>query len=224
MDYGESLKAFLTLGLWKKTWQKRWEENGKDLSNDSPAVGYFDNKYFDPEEFKTQFPHYAFKDLTRADGFWAAKIIHSFSDEDIRAMVAAGQLSRSDDADYLVRMLSERRDIISSYWFSKVNPLDDFVSNDGALSFKDLAVDAGFVPAEGNVYHFDVVGKRGNRGKKLASLQTEVPRLQINSEWFSDSDSLNILIRTARPGSSELSPYVLVELSRSGVTGIMHED
>jgi len=106
IDYGEATKAFFSLGLWEKPWQKRWREAGEQNTK-SPAVGNFDNRYFRPEKFKTQLPYYAFKDLTRADAFWAAKIIMTFTDEDIRAMVRAGELSDSKDADYIADVLSD---------------------------------------------------------------------------------------------------------------------
>ena len=125
IDYGETAKSFFTLGFLEKTWQRRWREVGEKIPQ-SPAVGYFDNRYFDPGKFKNQLPHYLFKDLTRADGFWAAKIVMSFSDDDIRAMVKAGKLTNPADADYIAKTLIERRDMIGRYWFLAADSLDEF--------------------------------------------------------------------------------------------------
>jgi hypothetical protein len=223
IDYGETAKAFVTLGLWEKPWQKRWREAGEKVS-DSPAIGYFDNRYFDPARMKTQLPYYAFKDVTRADGFWAAKIIKSFSDDDIKTVVKAGKYTRPEDADYIARILSERRDIMARYWYEQANPLDDFEYAGGTLSFKDLAVDAGFVSADASVYHFDILRNVGKKGKILASLDSAQTSLTVDPAWFEGNSTLNIFIRTSRKGAEKQSPYVLVELKLSGIAGVTHED
>jgi hypothetical protein len=137
VDYGEVTKSFLTLGLRDPAWHKRWLAEG-EKAHPSPAVGYFNNSYFEPEKFKTELPGYAFKDLTRADAFWAAKIIKSFTNEDIQAMVSAGKLSDPKDAEYLTTTLLNRRDLIAKYWFSQASPLDDFNLQGGKLTFVDL--------------------------------------------------------------------------------------
>ena len=221
-DYGETLKAFLTLGWWEKPWQRRWREAGEKITA-SPAVGYFDNRYFDPGKYKIQLPHYAFKDITRADGFWAAKIIMTFSDDDIRAMVKAGEYTDPKDAETLAKILMERRDIIGRYWFEKTNPLDEFDVSDNRLVFKDLAVEYDFAPKEGNLYRIDVIAKNGKRGKKIATHEVQTPSVNLE-DWLAQNEGVDLLIRTLRPGSSKPGPYVLVELSRQGVAGIHHED
>jgi hypothetical protein len=223
LDYGEALKAFVSLGIWEKPWQKRWQEAGEKVTQ-APAVGYFDNRYFDPGKYKTQLPYYAFKDLTRADGFWAAKIIMSFSDDDIRAMVKPGQLSDPKDAEEISRMLIERRNLIGRYWFEKANPLDAFDLAGNRLTFKDLAVESGFNPAGDASYLIDVIGKEGKRGKKITSLESREPAVSIDPTWWSQNAELDLLIRTVRKTSSKPSPYVLVELSPQRVEGIIHQD
>jgi len=223
LDYGEAFKAFFSLGWWEKPWQKRWRESGQQVTQ-SPAVGYFDNRYFDPGKYKTQLPNFAFKDLTRADAFWAAKIIMTFSDEDVRAMVRSGELSDPEDAEEIAAILIERRDIIGRYWFDRASPLDAFDVEGNRLVFKDLAVANGFYPDTGNTYHVDVVGKRGKRGTKVASFDVSSPAVDLEPSWLSDHDGLDIWIRTARSGSEKVSPFVLVQLDRQGITGIRHQD
>ncbi len=219
-DYAETGKAILSLGFWEKPWQKRWKEAGEKLQ--SPAVGYFDSNRFDPEKFKIQLPHYAFKDVTRADGFWAAKIIHSFSDEDIKAIVKTGDYTDSEDADYIAKVLSERRDIVTRYWFTHANPLDNFEYSGNKLTFDDLAVKAGFESADNTVYHVDVVSKNGKRGKKIASFESREASLAVENSWFEQGD-VDLLIRTSRSGKKPGS-YVLVELTSKGLAGIIHQD
>ncbi len=222
-DNGEIFKAFATLGLWEKPWQKRWREAGERVS-DAQAIGYFDNRHFDPGKFKTQLPYYAFKDVTRADGFWAAKIIMNFSDEDIRTIVKAGQYSRLEDADLIAKTLIERRDLVGRYWFEKANPLDEFNLENQRLNFKDLAVVYGFQPATNTTYSIDIIGKKGKKGERITSLKVQEPSLSIDPSWLSQYEGLDLLIRVVRGAASEPSPYVLVEINPQGVKGIFHED
>lgn len=222
VDYGEAFKSFITLGLWKKPWQKRWDEAGRE-PHESPAVGYFDNRRFDPAKYKTQLPYYAFKDLSRADGFWAAKIVTAFSDEDIRSLVKAGKLSNPQDEKYLADTLIERRDLIGKYWFGKVNPLDNFeVQGGDRLVFDDLAVEHGFASQEGTTYHVEAVNVQGQKGSKLSGFEARESSLNLGS-LLSQSSSLDLLIKTSR-ASSKKSPYVLVQIRDGRVAGVIHED
>jgi hypothetical protein len=221
VDYGQTGKAVLGFGFWKKPWQKRWDEAAEKTG--PSAIGYFDNRYFEPKKFKTQLPHYAFKDLTRADGFWAAKIIMSFTDEDIRAIVKAGQYSDSKDEDAIANLLIERRDIVGRYWFSQAAPLDSFDLKGGRLVFEDLAVKHGFEEAGQTAYHVEVFAGNKTR-KKIAAFESTEPSLTVDPGWFAGREKATLRIRVTRGTSEELSPYVRVELTQDSVTGIRHED
>ncbi len=223
IDYGEATKAFLALGFWEKPWQKRWREAGEEFTQ-PPAIGYFDSKRFDPGRFKTQLPYYAFKDLTRADAFWAAKIIMSFTDEEIRTLVKTGEYTDSQDSDYIAKTLIERRDIVGRYWFAQSNPLDEFDRQDNKLVFKDLAVMYGFEQAAGTTYHVTVKGAHGKKRKAITSLTVSEPAVALEADWFSQHDGVDLWIRTARQGSAALSPYVLISVNQQGVSRIEHED
>ncbi|MBI4387966.1 MAG: hypothetical protein HY582_02860 [Candidatus Omnitrophica bacterium] len=221
-DFGEAFKAFFSLGFWEKPWQKRLRDAGENKEK-SPAVGYLDNRYFNPERFKTELPHYAFKDLTRADGFWAAKIIMSFSDEDIEAMIKAGKLTKPKDSDYLKTIVIERRDLIGKYWFQKANPIGNFKLEEKKLIFEDLAVTHGFAAKEGLVYHVDALRKNGKRGEKLAIFELQEPAADLANFLSAESD-LDLLIRTTHAGDLEPSPYVLIEIRQEDVASIIHQD
>ncbi len=221
IDYGEITKSILALGFLEKPWQKKWNLSGEKIQG-SPAVGYFTNELFDPARYKTQFPYEAFRLVTRADGFWAAKLLMSFSDEDIRALVKAGQYSDAKDAGAITQTLSERRDRIVRYWLSRANPLDGFLLSGGKLSFKDLAVEQGFASQEGTVYHIEVMNK-GEKGK-TAEFQTKEPTLSVLPEWIPENGEVRIILRVARASAKKLSPAVTVRLNASGIQGIRHED
>ena len=91
-----------------------------------PMAHAMDNQdeLFDPARYKTEFPYEAFRVVTRADGFWAAKLLMSFSDGDIRAMVKAGQVETATVTES--RILAHRRkDAAKVPEFAKVP--DEFV-------------------------------------------------------------------------------------------------
>jgi len=221
IDYGETAKAVLALGFREKPWQKKWRLAGEKIQG-SADVGYFTNELFDPARYKTEFPYEAFRLVTRADGFWAAKLLMSFSEEDIRAMVKAGKYSDPKDAETIALTLTERRDKIARYWFSRANPLDGFSFSGGKLSFKDLAVEYGFASKEGNVYHIQRVtpGKK-EKGK---SLETKTLAVSLPPQWVPAKGEAKVLIRVGRASSKTLSPAVTVLLNTAGVQGIRHED
>lgn len=202
-DAGETAKAFWTLGFWEKPWQKRLRENSDSSQN--PAVGYLDNKEFQPKKFKTALPQYTFKDLTRADGFWAAKIIKSFSDEQIKSLVSAGEYADAADADYIAQNLIERRDLIAGYWFSQSAPLDNFEVKGGELTFQDLE-------GEG-AYQVDVTSGKS----KISSFESKTASIKIDSSW----NSVKVWIRKVRDGKQ---PYVMVEFKDGSIVRITHQD
>ena len=222
IDYGEAFKSFLALGFREKPWQKQWREEG-EKQHSLTAVGYFSNKHFDPAKYKVQLPYEAFRMVTNADGFWAAKIIMNFSDEDIRAMVKAGQYSDPEASSYIAKTLIERRDMIGKYWFSKACPLDQFIVAGGKLSFKDLAVEHGFAPKEGTLYHVEVVSA-DEKSKKIANLITPESSINIQPTWISGNDKIKLILRVQRSSVKGLSPAVTVLLNASGLQGIRHED
>lgn len=136
VDVEYSLQNLLSAGLIVQPWEKAdsvWH----------PAIGYFESEIFDPASWKPINPNVAFNKMTDRDGFWGAKLVASFSDEQIKAAVKSGEFSDPVAEEYLVETLIKRRDKIVNYWFSKVNHLDQFSltkNSDGTivLDFSDL--------------------------------------------------------------------------------------
>lgn len=161
LDLGKMFLKIITLGLWVQPWEKQPRLI-------SPSVGYFESRLFNPGSYKFIIPNPAFQKATELDGFWAAKIVMSFTDEQIRAAVETGEYSDPEDQEYVIKTLIERRDKTGQYWYSKVNPLDNFrfsYTDDDhqGIEFDDLAVKAGFEEISDTHYRY----KLSYRGKNL---------------------------------------------------------
>jgi hypothetical protein len=83
--------------------------------------------------------------MDEADAFWAANLLTYFTDEVLRAIVATGQISDPEAANYLTETLIKRRDKCIRYWIRQTNPLDRFAVNaDGSeVTFDNAALRAG---------------------------------------------------------------------------------
>ena len=147
---------YASLGLYVKPWARPEAKNRPYY----PAVGYYEAELFDPGNWVTSYPNPAFEKATPRDGFWGAKIVMSFTDDDIRALVEAGQISDPNAAGYLTETLIKRRDKIGEYWFGRMNPLDKFKvwqkGEELRLSFSDLSVEGGLAEPSAHRYLYSV--------------------------------------------------------------------
>ncbi len=136
VEWPPILKAGLTLGLWDRPWRHvKYPEH--------PGVGRFEADYFQPQDWKPEYPNPAFERMLPEDAFWAVRILMRLNEESIRAVVRTGKLVDDESEEYLVRTLLERRRKIVRHYLAGINPLDEFrVRNrDGApvLEFSDLS-------------------------------------------------------------------------------------
>lgn len=222
MDYGEAIKAFLSFGFWEKPWQKRWRVWGSK-SDLSPAVGNFESDHFDPESFRVQLPHYAFKYLTAADGFWAAKLITAFSDDDVRAAVHAGQLSDPKDEAYVAETLMKRRDKVGQFWFDQVAPLDEFDMVDGHLRFRNLRKSVPSMKDVKTEYQIDVYGIKNKKKSKLKTFQSGEESIDLKP-LMSGQDLIKVVLRASRSEGDGWTLPVMVKIDSSGIIKIRHQD
>jgi hypothetical protein len=164
IDHRKIPQALLALGAYRFPW---WDA---DPSAPYPAVGYFRADVFHPGDWVPTYPNPAFEKMTRRDAFWGAKIVMSFSDEDLRAIVETARISNPAAEAHLLDVLQKRRDKIGRYWFDRVNPLDRFTveaepSPSAAhgsgtppsaphLHFDDLSVTTGLAPASARRYAY----------------------------------------------------------------------
>jgi hypothetical protein len=166
IDQRKIPQALVSLGLYRFPWL--------DYDPTSPykAVGYYRADVFKPGEWVPTYPNPAFEKMTRRDAFWGAKIVMSFSDADLRAIVETAQISTPAAEAHLLEVLQARRDKIGRYWFDRINPLDRFsvvapsavVAGQGRatpvgaqLRFDDLAVTGGLAAGETRRYTYQFV-------------------------------------------------------------------
>jgi hypothetical protein len=123
-----------TLGLHPSDWET------VHYPHEMQAIGNFTADAFDPLEWKANYPNPAFVQMTPLDGYWGAKRVMAFRDEQIRAIVEEGRFQNPHVVDYISRTLISRRDAIGRAWFHQVLPLEGFRITDDHLAFDDLAV------------------------------------------------------------------------------------
>ncbi|MBS1830828.1 MAG: hypothetical protein JST93_36370 [Acidobacteria bacterium] len=138
-SWKESAAQLFTLGLYVPYWAKA------DYP-DFPSIGKFEYKVFDPERWVPEYPNVAFLNRLPDDEFWGAKLVTAFTDEEIKAIVAKGDLTDPKAADWLAKCLTERRNKIGKAYFKKVIPFDHFHIEQGQLQWTDLAAKLGYYP------------------------------------------------------------------------------
>lgn len=95
------------------------------------SVGRFEGDFFDPGEWRPEYPNPAFDNMRADDAFWAARLVARVPDEAIRAIVAKARYSEPGAADHIVDTLIARRDKVLRAWLTGVNPLADRTLSDG---------------------------------------------------------------------------------------------
>ncbi len=171
-------KSLVSMGLYVKP----WEFEQRHLNPEYPSVGYFESEMFDPGKWVPTFPNPAFEKCTLRDAFWGAKIVMSFSDEEICAIVETANMSDPGAKEYLIRTLIERRDKVGRYWFARMNPLDKFriENQNGTVSFvfNDLAIDGKLISVDESKYVYTMF----HNDKPLQEQKVEAEALIVLSQ------------------------------------------
>jgi hypothetical protein len=166
-EYGvevwRTLASLFSLGAYRRPFQDRREEWAR-LNAEHPAMGYFPAETFDPDTFRTNQRLPSHMRMTERDAYWGAKLVSSFSDEQLAALVATARLPEADGR-YLEHALRIRRDIIGRRYLRAIAAVENpGMSPDGSrICFQDLAIARGYAqPAEVR-YQMAVSDGRGNR-------------------------------------------------------------
>lgn len=173
VDVWPMLGRTLALGFHEDTWVKLERPAGLD------EVGLFDSATFEPDKWKPDLPHSAMANLTERDGYWAAKIVSSFTDHGIRVLVEQGRYQNPAAVDFLVRTMVERRDKIARYWFDRVPPLDFFRWKGGHLDGMDLAVERNLESAETTSYRYRYYLVDEDSKGRAPDAWVETPALEV---------------------------------------------
>lgn len=232
-DLRDAMVSLVTFGL--KTWP--WE---RAKPYEYPSVGYFESEIFHPAKWDPIYPIPAFENMTDRDAYWAAKIVMSFRDDDLRALIHAGQLSNPEARRYLFETLQERRDKIGRYWFSKVNPLDYFELSQGdnglTLSCRDLAVEYGLNDSAVSRYEVLYDGEKIVRGEEYRgnNLMLGPDEVAAMARAFANNSQratnlFEVRIRSRRDGGNWTKPVVVwlwyhPDASRFQLVGVEHLD
>lgn len=190
--------ALFSFGLF----ERRWADY--EHTTPYPSVGYYRADIFKPNLWVPTYPNPAFQKTTRRDGFWGAKIVMSFTDEDLEAIIETAQMPDPEAEAYLLRVLKERRDKVGRYWFARVNPIDKFRVERGAsadmasrqsgravgaepghvLYFEDLAVAGGLADAAISAYRYSIYHDKTLLQQEQMASEPVLP-LRINGEALS---------------------------------------
>jgi hypothetical protein len=111
VDYGVMARETATLGLMPFAWER-------SVDPEMPAVGFIESQVFDPAGWRPDYPNPAFDDRTERDIRWGVRILQGFTDDHIRAAVGFGHYDDPRAADYITRVLIERRDKLVRRWLA----------------------------------------------------------------------------------------------------------
>jgi hypothetical protein len=163
VEVGRTLASLLTLGFYRRPFQDRRDE-WVQLTAEHPALGYFPAESFDPDAFRTNQRIPSHLRMTERDAYWGAKLVTSFSDEQIAALVGTARLPEPD-ATYIDRTLRVRRDIIGRRYLRAIAAVENpTMSPDGSrICFEDLSIARGYAQAAEARYLVEVTDGRGNR-------------------------------------------------------------
>ncbi len=200
----------LTLGLYVRPYER--------LDYDYyPSIGRFTSQHFHPQKYKFIFPNPSFEKMTDIDGYWGARLVMSFTDEQIKAVVESAQYTDNEAKNYLINTLIERRDIVGRYWFEKMNPLDYFEiitrPAGSELQFKDIALESGLENPVNTSYKYEIFVDDGEFNITGEIKQGE--RLQIPSINLQDKDQYIVIrIKTNRSELDKSLNPVSIYLSK----------
>ena len=196
IDKGTSLSALASLGLIVPSYLRA---NYPDMP---ASAGFVASKAFVPDRWKPNYPNAAFSNMRPDDAFWGARLVARFSDEIIKAIVGAVGYDDPAAADYLIRTLIERRDIVLRAWLNGVNPVVDVtLGSDGRLTFVNAAVaaNAATPPAKYIVNWSRFDNETGAHQPVGAAAETTEPTVKAPTSELGEGEYVAASIRSEHP-------------------------
>ncbi len=156
VDVQHITENFLSLGLAERPYFDAPRGPAGDV------LGFYDIARFDAEGWHNGYPNPAFDRATERDRAWMARIIARFTEAQLRAAIAAGDLSRPEVSEELLRILLGRRERILERYLTRLSPLTEPTVRGGSLCLTDLALRSG-LRAERRYYTRAFEGLPGER-------------------------------------------------------------
>ena len=209
IDPHAMLIRMFTFGLYVPKWERVPNEV------EFASVGRFYSEFFHPKKYKIIFPNPAYDNMTNLDAYWGAKIVMSFTDEQLKAVVDEALYPDPGASDYVLKVLKERRDITGRYWFEAVAPIDNFSLERNILKFEDLAVTSGLEDEGKSTYRYSLF----KAGAKIipeavlgSGMEIEIPDPhafnKVTPQKGCPENQWEVRISLKRPGSDEWSKTV----------------
>ena len=158
----------------------RWIKKKKDKD-------FLTVKDFSPGSWQASYPNAAFAYMTKRDAFWATKILMRLPDKAIKAIVRKARYPQRSTENYVIKSLIGRKNKIGQYWFSRINPLDNFnlvgKQNEFIINFEDLAIKYGFAKPRDTNYRF-IVRTQYGRADLTPWIETKNPYITIDADIF----------------------------------------
>jgi hypothetical protein len=210
LEWAPAFKTLATLGLYVRPWIT------VDYWRGAKAVGRFEADFFDPLEWRPEYPNPAFDNMRADDAFWGARLVASFNDDIIRALVAKARYSEPGAADHIINTLLRRRDKVLRSWLTAVNPIaNPRLDASGALTFVNAASAAGV--ASGSATYslrwsrFD--NAAGEKAGEPTEMQVTEPRANA-PQTILQNEYVSLEIRTQHPDYTHWNAPVTVFFRR----------
>jgi hypothetical protein len=174
VDFKDIFLNIFTLGLYVHPWERTEYPSIR-------GIGSLEADTYNPGSWKPSNPSPALMNSTNLDGYWGAKIVMSFTDQHIKAIVKEAKFSDPRAEEYMIQTLIQRRDKTGRHWYNKANPLDRFrFAERNVLRFDDMAVIGRLEKTEDTKYKWrlEYRGKGSSRSKPLTDY-VEIDSTQI---------------------------------------------
>ncbi|MFC2172835.1 hypothetical protein ACFLU6_09420 [Acidobacteriota bacterium] len=208
-----TLASMASFGIWLRPWVNV-------AYPDYPSIGRIECDFFDPVQWKPEYPNPAFKRCDRADSFWAANLVMSFTDDEIRAIVSQAEFTDPAAEEYLANVLIKRRDRIGRAYLFLGGGLGRFRISSHYLVFVDLLAEYGFdsLAADRHVTWQEFDNQTGEPGKILRERGESYFKVLIP---FSKAEYILARIETPERGTTTV--FLQKAGKRRSVAGIRRE-
>jgi hypothetical protein len=214
VDFDFVWKAAYSFGIADRAWRKF-----RYAYPQYPEAGRIEGRFFEPDQWKPEYPNPAFDRMLPDDAFWAAKIVARFSDEAIRGIVATGDFASKDAEAHLAEILMMRRDKVVFHYFRQLAPLDDFRAVEN-LTFRNLGEERGFGTVDGYDYQWFTFDNETGETTPVAEGRAKTARIPIPE---SSAEFLKVRLRALCETEPGWQKPVEVYVKGSTVVGIDRE-